>query len=197
MTRPALFLASGSPRRRELLTSWGFAFQLLHVDVPERRAPGEAPRDYVLRVSRDKARAGFDTLTPEQQATAVVLAADTEVVLADRVYGKPHDAADACAMLRSLCGRAHEVLTAVVVRSAHIEHAEININRVVFAPLSDDQIAAYVATGEPEGRAGGYATQGRAALFTERIEGSHTGVMGLPAFETAQLLARVGITPAC
>lgn len=195
MTPPTLFLASGSPRRRELLTSWGFDFQLLTVDVPEIRAPSETPRDYVLRVSRDKARAGFEVLMPAQQASAVVLAADTEVVLADHVYGKPQNDGDARAMLRSLCGRGHEVLTAVVVRSAHAEHVAINVNRVVFAALSETQIAAYVATGEPLGRAGGYATQGRAALFTERIEGSHTGVMGLPAFETAQLLQRAGITP--
>lgn len=190
-----LYLASGSPRRRELLTAWGYAFQLLSVDVPEVRAEGEAPRDYVLRVSRDKAHAGLASLSAEQQATAVVLAADTEVVLGDRVYGKPADDADAIAMLQTLCGRGHEVLTAVVVLSTQAEHCAINVNRVVFAALSDVEIAAYVATGEPRGRAGGYATQGRAALFTERLEGSHTGVMGLPAFETARLLQQIGIVP--
>lgn len=192
---PKLYLASGSPRRRELLSTWGYAFRTLAVNVPEVRGDGEAPVDYVLRVSLDKARAGLAALPSAEQRDAVILAADTEVVLDDRVYGKPVDAADAHAMLRSLCGRAHEVLTAVVVVSAEREMHAINRNVVWFAAQTDEQIARYVATGEPLGRAGAYATQGRAAFFTERLEGSHTGVMGLPAYETAQLLARAGVQP--
>jgi septum formation protein len=116
-------------------------------------------------------------------------------VLEDRVFGKPTDAADAHAMLTTLCGRPHDVLTAVVLVNARREFHAINRNVVHFAAQSPEQIARYVATGEPLGRAGAYATQGRASFFTERLEGSHTGVMGLPAFETARLLTEAGVRP--
>lgn len=187
-----LFLASQSPRRRELLRQIGFDFDVLDVDVPERREPGETPADYVSRVAREKAGAGL--LQVAAVPGAIVIGADTEVVLDDDVFGKPADAADALAMLRRLSGRAHEVLSAVWCISASREEHALSISTVEFAALSDADIMAYVGTGEAFGKAGAYAIQGRAAAFISRLDGSHSAVMGLPLHETALLLRRLGAT---
>jgi septum formation protein len=186
-----LHLASQSPRRRELLGRLGLEFGVLDIDIPERRGPGEAPADYVRRVAREKAGAGL--LRVVGVPGAVVLGADTEVVLGDEVFGKPRDERDAAAMLRRLSGRTHEVISAVSLVSAGREAQAVSVSQVTFAELSDDRIAAYVATGEPMGKAGAYAIQGGAEAFITHLSGSHSGVMGLPMYETARLLAGFGI----
>lgn len=181
-----LHLASQSPRRRELLTQLGVDFRVVDVDVPELRTAQESPREYVNRVARDKARAGLAALAGV--AGAVVLGADTEVVLDDEVFGKPRDAHDAAAMLRRLSGRTHSVISAVWLVDARGERSACCVSRVRFAELDEAAIEAYVATGESFGKAGAYAIQGRGATLVEHLEGSYSGVMGLPLFETAQLL---------
>ncbi|UWX03688.1 septum formation inhibitor Maf [Pseudoxanthomonas sp. NC8] len=182
------------PRRAELLQRLGLTYRLLDVDVPEVRAPGEGADAYVRRVARDKARAGWADVAGE--ADACVLGADTEVVLDDEVFGKPADAADAAAMLRRLSGRSHAVLSAVVVIDAAGEREVLSVTEVRFAPLSDADIAAYVATGEAMGKAGAYAIQGRAEAFVEHLTGSYSGVMGLPVHDTARLLRNRAGAPA-
>lgn len=186
-----LHLASQSPRRRELLARLGVPFGIVDVDVPEHREAGEPPEDYVRRVAREKAGAGL--LEVVAVPGAVVLGADTEVVLDDEVFGKPRDADDAADMLRRLAGRAHDVVSAVSLVSAGREAQAVSRSRVTFAPLSDEEVAAYVASGEPMGRAGAYAIQGGAERFVARLEGSFSGVMGLPLHETARLLREFGI----
>jgi septum formation protein len=188
-----LHLASKSPRRRELLSMLGLDFGILDLDLPETPAPGELPEDYVRRVAREKAGAGL--LRVIGQAEAVVLGADTEVVLDGRVYGKPVDVADAAAMLRSLSGRTHRVISAVSMVSAGREAQAVSVSEVAFAPLGEDDIAAYLATGEWDGKAGAYAIQGMAQAFVSRLDGSHSGVMGLPLHETAGLLRGFGLFP--
>jgi len=186
-----LHLASRSPRRSELLARLGLDFGVLDIDIPEQRQPGEAADDYGRRVAREKAGAGL--LKVMAVPGAVVLGADTEVVLDDEVFGKPGDDADAAAMLRRLAGRTHRVITAVALVSASREMQAVSISEVTFAPLSDAWIAAYVATGEPRGKAGGYAIQGRAQAFITHLSGSYSGVMGLPLYETATLLRAFGV----
>lgn len=185
-----LHLASQSPRRRELLAQLGVDFRVVDVDVPELRAAQESPREYVSRVARDKARAGLAALAGA--AGARVLGADTEVVLDDEVFGKPRDALDAAAMLRRLSARTHVVVSAVWLVDAHGERGACCVSRVRFAELDEAAIAAYVATGESFGKAGAYAIQGRGAALVEHLEGSYSGVMGLPLFETARLLREAG-----
>jgi septum formation protein len=187
-----LHLASQSPRRRQLLEQLGMEFVVIDVDVPEQRGTGESPNDYVSRVARDKALAGFHGANRQD---ATVLGADTEVVLDDDVFGKPHDADDAIAMLRRLSGRTHAVVSAVWLVNATREQCAVSTSQVRFAPLDEATIAAYVATGEPFGKAGAYAIQGRGGALVEHLEGSYSGVMGLPVFETADLLRRFGISP--
>jgi septum formation protein len=181
-----LYLASKSPRRAELLQRLGLSYRLLDVDVPEVRAAGEGAADYVRRVARDKARAGWSLVAGE--ADARVLGADTEVLLGEEVFGKPRDAADAAAMLQRLSGRSHTVLSAVVVIDAAGEREALSATELRFAALDAGTIAAYVATGDPMGKAGAYAIQGRAEAFVEHLAGSYSGVMGLPLHETARLL---------
>jgi len=188
-----LYLASQSPRRRQLLEQVGIRFDTIDVDVPEARTPGEAPVDYVSRVAREKAGAGLLKLAGVTDT--VVLGADTEVVLDDEVFGKPADAAHATAMLRRLAGRSHQAISAVWCVSAGREERALSVSEVSFSALSDAEIAAYVASGEPIGRAGAYAIQGRAAAFISGLSGSFSGVMGLPLFETMELLRRFGIGP--
>ena len=183
-----LFLASQSPRRRQLLEQIGAAFQTIELDLPEVRTAGESAERYVSRVAREKARAGLTALGDTNDA--VVLGADTEVVLDDDVFGKPSDAADAAAMLRRLSDRGHRVLSAVWCVSARREEFALSVSDVEFDRLSEADIAEYVATGEPMGRAGAYAIQGHAARFIRHLSGSYSGVMGLPLYETAQLLRR-------
>lgn len=187
-----LYLASKSPRRRELLGRLGLPFRVLGIDIPEQRQPGETAADYVCRVAREKALAG---LRASGDPAALVLGSDTEVVLDDEVFGKPADAESATAMLRRLSGRTHRVLSAVSLVSATGERHALSASSVTFADLDDERIAAYVATGEPFGKAGGYAIQGRAEIFVSRLDGSYSGVMGLPLFETTRLLAGSGLAP--
>jgi septum formation protein len=186
-----LHLASRSPRRRELLARLVGRFGVLDLDVPERREPGEPPEAYVRRVAREKAGAGL--LEVVAVPDAVVIGADTEVVLDDEVFGKPRDAADAAAMLRRLSGRTHQVISAVAMLSASREAQAIAITEVSFDVLSDDDIAAYVQGGEPMGKAGGYAIQGDAERFVRHLSGSYSGVMGLPLRDTSALLREFGI----
>ena len=186
-----IHLASKSPRRRQLLEQLGVPFQCLDIDIPEARAPGEAPEAYVSRVAREKAQAGLALLASEPGAR--VLGADTEVVLDDVVFGKPADLADAAAMLRRLAGRTHRVISVLWLVSAGREDHAVSRTEVTFAPLDEARIAAYLACGEAFGKAGAYAIQGRAAGFVAHLSGSHSGVMGLPLHETAELLARAGV----
>jgi septum formation protein len=164
---------------------------VLDIDIPEQRQPGEAPDDYGRRVAREKAGAGL--LRVMAVPGAVVLGADTEVVLDDDVFGKPADDADAAAMLRRLSGRTHRVITAVSLVSASRELQATSISEVTFAPLTEDEIVAYVASGEPRGKAGAYAIQGRAQVFISHLSGSYSGVMGLPLHETATMLRAFGM----
>lgn len=187
-----LYLASQSPRRRALLQQLGLEPGLLDVNVPEAREPGEPALDYVNRVAREKASAGL--LEVMAVPAAVVLAADTEVILDDDVFGKPADADDAVRMLRRLSGRTHEVVTVVWLISASVEISAMSRSEVSFTSLDEAMIAAYIASGEWQGKAGAYAIQGRAAAFIAHLSGSYTGVMGLPLFETAALLRRHGVT---
>jgi septum formation protein len=185
-----LYLASQSPRRRDLLGRLGLPFAVLDVLVPERRDPGEPAASYVRRVARDKALAGLQQLG---DAHGWVLGADTEVVLDDEVFGKPRDTADAAAMLRRLSGRTHQVLSAVILLGPGREHATLSVSDVTFGPLDEDAIAAYVDSGEPDGKAGAYAIQGNAQAFIAHLAGSYSGVMGLPLYETAGLLRDAGL----
>jgi septum formation protein len=188
-----LYLASKSPRRRELLSRLGLDFGLIDLDIPEHRQSGELPDDYVRRVAREKAGAGLLKVvaTPD----AVVLGSDTEVVLDDEVFGKPRDADDAAAMLRRLSGRTHRVVSSVWLVSASREKEAMSISEVTFDALDDARIKAYVDTGEAFGKAGAYAIQGPAEVFVSRLNGSFSGVMGLPLYETARLLREFGVEP--
>lgn len=181
-----LYLASQSPRRRELLARLGRPFATLDLDVPEQRQPGEPADDYVRRVAREKAGAGL--LEVVSVADACVLGADTEVVLGDEVFGKPRDAADAAAMLRRLSGRTHRVVTVVWAVSADREASATSVSEVTFGALDDATLGAYLDGGEWAGKAGAYAIQGSAQAFIAHLSGSHSGVMGLPLYETARLL---------
>ncbi|MEM7707348.1 MAG: Maf family protein [Pseudomonadota bacterium] len=186
---PALWLASRSPRRRELLAQIGVSFALLEVDVEEQPGESESPADYNLRVAQDKAVAGAG----QRPSAMPVLGADTEVALDGRIYGKPADAAEAREMLQSLAGRTHRVYSSVaVVNEAGEARSCQQVSEVTFAELDLRQINAYLTTGEYAGRAGGYAIQGLGSSFVAHIEGSYSGVMGLPLFETVPLLQWAG-----
>ncbi|HET6603533.1 MAG TPA: Maf family protein [Xanthomonadaceae bacterium] len=186
-----LYLASRSPRRAQLLEQLGVRYGVLEVEVPEQRQPAEPPEDYVSRVAREKAGAGL--LKVVAAPGAVVLGADTEVVLGDQVFGKPADAADAARMLGKLSGREHRVISAVWCLSAGREDHAVQTSLVRFAGLAQDEIRDYIASGEADGKAGAYAIQGRAGAFVEHLSGSYSGVMGLPLFETARLLRSFGL----
>jgi len=181
-----LYLASRSPRRNELLARLDRPFQALDLHVPEVRAPDESAADYVQRVAADKARAGLALVA--QDPDAVVLGSDTEVVLDGRVFGKPADAEDARAMLRTLAGRTHQVMTAVALVAAGREQGVLVVSEVTFAAIDEERIAAYVASGEPMDKAGAYAIQGGAERYIRHLAGSYSGVMGLPLQQTEQLL---------
>lgn len=186
-----LYLASKSPRRAELLARLGLDFGVLDLDIPEHRQPNEPAGEYVRRVAREKAGAGLLTVMSVPQA--LVLGADTEVILDDEVFGKPRDAADAAAMLRRLSGRTHQAVTAVSLVSAGREAQAVSVSEVSFAELGEDEIAAYVATGQADGKAGAYGIQGAAERFVRHLSGSYSGVMGLPLFETSRLLKAFGV----
>ncbi|MDB6062560.1 MAG: septum formation inhibitor Maf [Verrucomicrobiaceae bacterium] len=188
-----LYLASQSPRRRELLTQIDVAHRALKIDIDESRRVDESAEQYVQRLAREKAAAGWQHLHDAALPPLPVLGADTAVVLDDIILGKPTDADDARAILQRLAGRAHEVLTGVAVCGTDGVQVTMSRTRVWFRPLSAAEIDAYWLTGEPRDKAGAYGIQGRAAVFVERIEGSYSGVVGLPLFETAEQLRRYGI----
>ncbi len=186
-----VYLASASPRRRELLEQIGVSCRIVRASVDETARLSEPPRSYVARLAVAKADAGWD-VRPDADA-APVLAADTAVVLDGRIFGKPRDREDALDMLGRLSGRTHEVLTAVALRTAAGLESRISRSEVTFRPIAAAEAEGYWATGEPCDKAGGYAVQGRAAIFIADLRGSYSGVMGLPLYETAQLLALAGV----
>jgi septum formation protein len=196
----SIYLASRSPRRRELLAQIGVRFHLLLFrDKPETdpeldEAPlaGETPTAYVERVARAKALAGWKRLEQRDLPRAAVLSADTTVAIGERILGKPADRREAAEMLAALSGGRHQVLTAVAVKHESQFECVISVSEVEFKTLSADEIRQYVATGECDDKAGAYAIQGRAAQFVAELRGSFSGVMGLPLYETAQLLERMG-----
>lgn len=182
-----LILASSSPRRKALLEQLGIRCEVRPVDIDESVREGETPRGYVERLALEKARAA------RTDDGAVVLGADTAVVVDDDILGKPRDFAHAREMLKRLADREHEVLTAVAVLAGAHEEVVTTTSRVVFGPLADETIEAYWATGEPADKAGAYAVQGIAGAFVRELHGSVTGVIGLPLYETVELLHRFGI----
>ena len=190
MSKPCrqIYLASRSPRRRELLDQIGIAYEVTGVDVEERRGDAEPVEDYIKRVATAKARAASASV----QIPLPILAADTEVILDDRILGKPQDRHAAVEMLMSLSGRAHQVLTGVVLLHDRLEY-RLSENRVWFRSLTDRECEAYCDSEMPYDKAGGYGIQDRAAIFIARIEGSYSGIMGLPLYETAQLLSKHGV----
>ena len=194
-----IYLASQSPRRRQLLDQIGVRHELLlpradeDAEALEVERHGELPADYVERVTRAKLHAARRRLRASGLPAAPILCADTTVALGRRILGKPVDADDAAATLQLLSGRTHRVLTAVAAASGRRERLVVSVSRVRFARLPPDVIDAYVASGEPFGKAGAYAVQGAFAGWIERVEGSYSGIMGLPLFETTQLLREVGV----
>jgi septum formation protein len=197
-----IYLASRSPRRRELLMQIGVKFEPLlfregprqDADTDEAVRPGEQPDDYVRRVTRLKAEAAWQRVVMRRGLQRKpVLSADTTVALGGEILGKPADRADAERILKLLSGTQHRVLTAVSVAFEERYEIAVSESLVLFARVDDERIAAYVQSGEPFDKAGAYAIQGRAAAFVERIEGSYSGVMGLPLYETAELLRKFGI----
>lgn len=187
--QPVLHLASASPRRRDILTAMGVTFSHGGVDIDEMPAPGEAVADMVQRVTRAKA------LAAEQNGEIAipVLAADTAVALGDRIFGKPASKEQALDMLGSLSGQVHRVLTAVALLSGGELLTALSVTQVTFREIRPDEALAYWQSGEPRGKAGAYAIQGRGGIFVESLAGSYSGVVGLPVFETAGLLTAAGI----
>jgi septum formation protein len=190
-----IYLASASPRRQELLHQVGLAHEAMPSSLVEQRQPGESPVDYVQRVAADKARSVARLVAGRGLPAHPVLGADTEVVVENDVLGKPRDRAHAAGMLRRLAGRTHTVLTAICLVTAAGEFNARSESRVTFAALSDAAIARYLDTGEADDKAGAYAIQGRAAGFIARLEGSYSGVMGLPLYELFEILKRAGVEP--
>jgi septum formation protein len=188
-----LYLASGSPRRRELLTQIGVRFDLVKTAVDERWRPGEEPLEYVLRLAAEKAQAGLEQLEGRGVRSPVVLGADTAGVLHGEILGKPRDRDDAIAMLLRMGGHTHQVITGIALATDAGVLVSHSITDVTFRPLSEREAEAYWNSGEPADKAGAYGIQGFGAIFVARIEGSYTGVVGLPLFETAQLLQQAGV----
>ena len=202
MRQPFVYLASQSPRRQQLLQQLGVRFELLLPDASEDAEaleavrPGEGAEAYVRRVTRAKLNAARERLRRRGLPAAPLLSADTTVALGRTILGKPVDPSEARAMLARLSGRWHRVLSGVAVAQGARSAQRLNVSRVRFAKLPPATIEAYVASGEPFGKAGAYAVQSALAGWIERIDGSHSGIMGLPLFETAQLLRRAGVPTA-
>ena len=192
MTSPVITLASVSPRRRELLNQIGVPHVVAGAHIDESVLPGESPHDYVQRMARTKALAVWN-----QRPELPVLAADTTVVLDGVILGKPEDRDDALRMLARLSGRTHEVLTAVALATHSGLTLRVSVSSVRFRALLAEECAAYWETGEPRDKAGAYAIQGLAAVFVESLQGSYSGVMGLPLFETMELLRSAGVPYWC
>lgn len=196
-----IYLASKSPRRRELLRQIGIEFEILMLRegdvrdgaVSEIVLPGEAPEDYVARVAREKAESGAGAVLWRKLPQRPVLASDTTVTLDGLILGKPANMEDAVSTLKLLSGRTHQVLTSVAVMANGEMFEAMQRSEVTFGELSEHTLRAYCALSEPYDKAGGYAVQGYAAQFIERITGSYSGIMGLPLFETTQLLQKAGI----
>ena len=193
----SIYLASRSPRRRELLAQFGTPFHLLlfrarpdaSAELSEDAQPGESPGDYVLRVAQEKALSGWSRMLQRRLPHAPVLAADTTVALESRILGKPADRGEAVEILTALSGKRHQVLTAVALKyEEHLESA-LSTSEVLFRELSPQEVRDYAASGECDDKAGAYAIQGRAGRFVVELRGSYSGVMGLPLYETAELLA--------
>ncbi len=191
MLAPSIYLASASPRRRELLRQIGVSYRRLRLDVDETPRLGETPGGYVARLALAKARTGCAALG--RRRPAPVLGADTAVVVDGEILGKPRDRAEGLAMLTRLSGREHRVLSAVAVAVPTRDAVRVQESRVRFRALTPAECVAYWDSGEPLDKAGGYAIQGRAAAFVVELRGSYSGVMGLPLFETAELLRAFGI----
>jgi septum formation protein len=189
----SIVLASRSPRRRELLSQIGVAFNLVSADIDESPLPGESAPDYVKRLALGKARQGLANYPQTLTSSFPVLGADTVVAVAGELLGKPKDKTDAKAMWRRLSGQRHEVLTAVALVNGEREVCVLSCTKVSFREISSREMEAYWSSGEPLDKAGGYAIQGMGAIFVDRIEGSYSGVMGLPLFETAELLSEFGL----
>lgn len=197
-----IYLASKSPRRRELLRQIGVDFELLLLrdtgprgpDVSEEVLPNESPENYVVRVTREKAEYASKMMLLRRLPVRPVLAADTTVVIDGRVLGKPADKTEAMDMLRALSGRTHQVITSVALHHDENTWQVTQSSDVTLSPMTEDMMRAYCATTEPYDKAGGYGIQGMASVFIERIAGSYTGIMGLPLHETAQLLNQAGIS---
>jgi nucleoside triphosphate pyrophosphatase len=189
-SKPLIYLASASPRRSALLSQIGVAHRVRPVSADERALPGEEPARYVRRLALLKAQTLWRELDAAERLP--VLGADTAVATDAEILGKPADESDCLRMLRALSGRTHQVFTAVALCSDNGEAAKVSVNDVTFRALSQEEMRAYWASGEPADKAGAYAVQGLAAAFIERIAGSYSGVMGLPLFETAQLLSSIG-----
>ncbi len=187
-----IYLASGSPRRRELLEQLGVHLERIHADIDESVLPGENAVAYTERLAREKAAAGWAVVQKCGLPSRPLLSADTTVVLDGEIFGKPADAADAARMLRAFSGRSHQVVTSVAVRQDERVELRSSITDVHFRALSDSDIQRYIDSGEPFDKAGAYGIQGLAAVFIDHIAGSYTGVMGLPMFETAELLGLFG-----
>jgi len=200
-TEHKIYLASKSPRRRELLRQIGVEFELLLLrdhtsrgpDVDEAVRPGEIPEDYVARVTLEKVNAAWQAMQARRLPYRPVLAADTTVVIGGNILGKPADPAEAATMLRALSGQTHQVLTSVALRHDDNVWQKTQRSDVTFTALTDDMIQAYCATPEPYDKAGGYGIQGKAAIFISHIAGSHSGIMGLPLCEVAELLTNTGL----
>ena len=201
MSAPVLYLASRSPRRQSLLAQLGIEFETLRLreavgrerDVVEVALAQESPHAYVERIARAKAEVGWQRMQDRKLAERPVLGADTEVVLDGEIFGKPRDADDAERMLRRLSGRTHQVLTAVAIRHRDTSAVDVSSSRVTLRRLAASEMERYSRSGEPLDKAGAYAIQGLASAFIARIEGSYSGIVGLPLYETSMLLARVGM----
>lgn len=186
-----LILASASPRRQQLLQQLGLSFVTVEQDIDESLRPAEPALDYVQRMAREKALSATAALPAD--AETLIIAADTIVVCDGEVLGKPRDEADACRMLLQLSDREHQVMSAVSVNKPNLSRTALSTSSVCLRPISAQEASRYWQTGEPLGKAGGYAIQGLAAVFVTRLEGSYSGVMGLPLFETAALLREFGV----
>jgi septum formation protein len=193
MMAPFIYLASRSPRRAELLQQIGVQFSVLPADIDEAELENEDPAAYVLRLARTKAEVCMQMLAREKLEIRPVLAADTTVCIDGYILGKPVDAAEARDMLQRMSGRRHEVMTGLAIATEVEAQALVSVTQVEMAALTAEQIEAYIASGEPFDKAGAYGIQGLAGTFIKRIEGSYSGVMGLPLYETALLLGRAGI----
>ena len=192
-TLPSLYLASKSPRRRELLQQIGVMHEVIEADVVEVPRTQESPSTYVQRLAREKAEAGYASVKRLQLAAKPVLGADTIVVINNEILEKPRDAEHAAIMLRTLAGATHQVMTAVAMVSDEKQAIKLSVTDVVFRALADDEIAAYWQTGEPQDKAGGYGIQGLGAVFVQQIRGSYTGVVGLPIEQTLELLQEFSV----